>query len=114
MGTSAPARCRQVCSARIAFALRDLEGLTVENFEDSVPASVVALFRLISVASLAGCGRRPWATRRGEREFGVTDSVPAARKFEISWELSRYFKHRITVPFIERGLPAALRTRVPA
>ena len=32
-------KCRHLCSARMAFALRDLEGLTVESFEDPVPAS---------------------------------------------------------------------------
>lgn len=84
-----------MCSARMAFALRDLEGLTVESFEDSVPAPVVPLFRLILFVSLAGCGNRPWATRRGNGVLG-------------------YSKHRITFPFIERGLPAALRTTVPA
>src|SRR3989442_2147212 len=77
MRTSAPARYRRMSSARVAFALGDLEGLTVESFEDSVPASrrrVVWLF-LCVVGWM-----RTWTmgyTER-EREFGVTDQMPAA------------------------------------
>ena len=39
------AKRREMYSARMAFALRHLEGLTVERSEDSVPPPVVALFR---------------------------------------------------------------------